>query len=91
MDPNEYENNIDGNYEFYFNISIRKCISGEIYDNSINTYISLIIKIYIMFSCYKCPPGKFSLDPSEKECKECPPHAFCESGNQINVNKGNNY
>lgn len=42
MEENLYEKNAEGNYEFYLNISIRKCIRGEIYDGAINTYLFLI-------------------------------------------------
>jgi len=38
MSPNLYENNDDGNYEFYLNITIRNCYVGEIYDGAINTF-----------------------------------------------------
>lgn len=39
MEENLYEKNVEGNYEFYLNITIRKCIRGEIYDGAINTYL----------------------------------------------------
>jgi len=54
-------------------IDLRECVIGEEETNS---------------KCIVCSPGKFSLFENSKSCDNCPDHAICRGGAEIDVNEG---
>ncbi len=58
----EYENQT---YSFLLKINLRGCYPGEIYNN-------------VLHVCSECPFGRYSFNPSDKDCQICPREAnFC--------------
>ena len=58
-----------------FSISLRGCVTGEIY-NALN-------KI-----CTYCQSGTYSLSLSDASCQDCPIGAICYGGENITINPG---
>ena len=73
--PDINELNENGKYSFLFKLSFRDCKPGEIYDNNTLT-------------CFRCGFGRYSFDPKENFCHECPANAVCKGGTSIDLNQG---
>lgn len=56
-----------------FSVIIRPCISGEIEKNE---------------SCYECPPGSYSFNTSDFDCKQCVSDAICPGGANLWASSG---
>ena len=56
-----------------FQISFRKCISGEVTQNN---------------KCVTCLRGTFSLDPNKTACDHCIDKATCPGGSDLVLNSG---
>jgi len=70
--------NVDKTSGYYVNklqfnaaIKTRNCQKGELRKGS--------------NECYKCPEGKYSLNPREHHCRNCPRNAYCPGGSYILV------
>lgn len=73
MWPGEAQRN--GFYLLRVNMTFRKCVQGEIFDED---------KQF----CFKCSFGRYSFDPSKKKCDECPGNVLCKGGNSFILNQG---
>ena len=65
----------DDEYIMKVKVSLRACVRGEIFDNKSN-------------SCLKCSFGRYSFDPLDDKCQECPANAQCTGGDSIIVKEG---
>ena len=54
-------------------VQLRACVPGELYIKDINY-------------CSACPAGKYSLNPKDVVCLDCPANAECPGGSVVNVN-----
>ena len=59
----------------YMTVNLRDCVPGEINQSSPN-------------KCVYCERGTYSFDPSDSQCKICPPGADCPGGTTIALQKG---
>ena len=58
---------------YVFDYHTRDCIAGEVSSDT---------------GCYLCPKNTFSVDPLERECRECPSYATCPGGAQLVLDSG---
>jgi hypothetical protein len=60
------------------NITLRKCVQGEIVRQvSVNQY-----------TCEMCPRGSYSFNPADVTCTPCPHDATCAGGDKLSPDKG---
>jgi len=57
----------------HFSVTIRLCIPGEIDKKD---------------SCYECPPGSYSFNTSDFDCKQCVSDAVCPGGANLLASNG---
>ena len=69
----QMEVNYKNTYFKTFPIQLRNCTEGE---------------FYYGLSCLPCPPGKYSIDPSQGTCYDCPDNAVCQEGHIVDVLNG---
>lgn len=75
VSPNLSMHNIENNIGVLITVHLEECLPGELYISDINY-------------CSICSTGKYSLNPSDMSCLECPNHATCFGGNKISVHEG---
>ena len=56
-------------------VHLKLCSPGELYMNDVNF-------------CFECPFGKYSLNPTDSACLDCPSHATCYGGAMVSIDQG---
>lgn len=72
---NQNEKYFNSTYQYSINLLLTMCYPGEIYHETLHF-------------CYKCSLGKYSFNPSDKECQICPNQALYCQGNITEIRPG---
>ena len=75
INPEENENYDNSTYKYSLDLQLISCYPGEIYHETLHF-------------CYQCSLGKYSFNPTEKECHFCPIEALYCISNVTEIRPG---